>query len=121
MDIVTTQRISARMSKRVMLGTLSATPLMLAILASSAGSAFAQAAPTPQNVQAAQAAPTEEIVVTGTRIIRNGYEAPTPVTVVGVEQLQSIATSNVADYLNTLPELAGSATPQSTAATINAG
>ena len=51
------------------------------------------------------------IIVTGTNIVRNGYTAPTPVTVVGVDQIQTSATSNIADYVNTLPVLLGSSTP----------
>ena len=35
--------------------------------------------------QTAQAPAVEEIIVTGTRIIRNGYEAPTPVAVLGAK------------------------------------
>ena len=52
----------------------------------------------------------EDIVVSGTRIVRDGYNAPTPVTVVGLDQLQSSATPNIADYVNTLPVFNGSAT-----------
>jgi hypothetical protein len=41
--------------------------------------------------QAAQTASVEEIVVTGSRIVRDGYEAPTPVTVMPVEDLKAAA------------------------------
>jgi len=44
--------------------------------------------------------------------VRDGFSSPTPVTVVGAEVLQSNATSNIADALNTMPNFAGSATPQ---------
>lgn len=50
------------------------------------------------------------IVVTGSRVVREGYEAPTPTTIVGVEQINMAAPANVADYLNTLPALPGSST-----------
>lgn len=53
----------------------------------------------------------QEVQVTGTRIIRNGYEAPTPVTVVGVSQLQDQAAANYADVLNEMPVFQNSATP----------
>src|SRR5690606_37750632 len=53
----------------------------------------------------------DEIVVTGTRVIRDGYEAPTPVTVAGTVEIRSAGTINIADFVNTLPSLAGSATP----------
>ena len=71
--------------------------------------AFAQTAAAP--AQSAQAQPkVEEIVVTATRIIRDGYEAPTPTTVIGAEQIQAAAQNNIADYVTQLPSLAGSTT-----------
>ncbi len=53
----------------------------------------------------------EEIVVTGSRVVRNGYEAPTPVTVIGAEQLQDVAKPNIADALNMMPVFQASTTP----------
>lgn len=55
----------------------------------------------------------ESVIVTATRVIRDGYEAPTPTTVVGAETLKVLAASNVADAVNFVPALAGSATPRS--------
>jgi outer membrane receptor protein involved in Fe transport len=55
----------------------------------------------------------EAVIVTATRIIRDGYEAPTPTTVVGNDVLKVLAASNVADAVNFVPSLAGSATPRS--------
>jgi iron complex outermembrane receptor protein len=78
--------------------------------------AFAQAA-----AQTAQAPAVDEIVVTGTRVVRDGYEAPTPVSVIGIENLQNIATSNLADSINQLPTLVGSSTPSTTATTTTTG
>ena len=99
--------------KQSVLTTLSATPLLAAILgASSAHAADAQTAQAPQ---------VEEIVVTGSRVVRDGYEAPTPVSVVGIETLQNAATSNLADSINQLPTLQGSSTPSTTATTTTSG
>ncbi len=64
--------------------------------------------------QTAAAEPPEELVaitVTGSRIIREGYESPTPLTIVNSEQLQSGAQGNVADLLVTLPQFVNSQTP----------
>lgn len=71
-----------------------------------------------QLTQTAQAAAPaaeglEEVVVTGTRVVREGYEAPTPLTVVGTDALQSAAAANVADFVNTMPAFVGSPTTQS--------
>ena len=107
-----TDGVSGRGLRTGLRHALSATPLVAMILAS--GHAAAQ--------QTAQA-PTvdEEIVVTGTRVVRDGYEAPTPVSVIGVEQLSTLATSNLADAINQLPALARSASPQSSAGQLSSG
>jgi iron complex outermembrane receptor protein len=50
-----------------------------------------------------------EIVVTGSRAIRDGRDAPTPLTVAGAEQLQ-LTPSNIPEALNKLPQFSGSTT-----------
>ncbi len=52
-----------------------------------------------------------DITVTGSRVIRNGYDAPTPLTVVSTQELEAAAPANLADYVNQLPSVAGSITP----------
>jgi iron complex outermembrane receptor protein len=84
------------------------------------------AAPQMAHAQdaAAAAAPdgaADEIVVTGSRIVRNGYEAPTPVTVIGDVQLQQQATSNAFEFINTLPAFAGSFTPSTSSQNVSSG
>jgi len=54
------------------------------------------------------AASLEEVVVTGSRIVREGYEAPTPLTVVGTEDLERNAGASLANILNDMPALTGS-------------
>lgn len=74
---------------------------------------------SPVNVHAQEAsggsalddAVREEIVVTGTRVTRDGYEAPTPVTVSSSEQLEAAAPSTLSDALNQLPSFRGSGRP----------
>ena len=73
------------------------------VFAIASGHTYAQTAPASQ----AQSEQTEEIVVTGTRIVREGYEAPTPLTVVDATALQSGATSNLADMMMTMPVFSG--------------
>jgi outer membrane receptor protein involved in Fe transport len=92
--------------------------LTLACLGSTclSSAAFAQA----QQAQAPAAA-VDEIVVTGTRVVRDGYEAPTPVSVIGIEQLDNVATSNLADAINQIPSVVNSASPQSSAANTTSG
>lgn len=63
----------------------------------------------------------EEVVVSGTRVVRDGYEAPTPVSVVTMEEIQNFASTNVADALNTLPAIAGSWSPQANQVNASSG
>ena len=75
--------------------------------ASSAAIVFSLASPA-QSQETAQANNIEEVVVTGSRIVRDGYEAPTPLTVVNAAALSEAATGNVAAQLNTMPVFSGS-------------
>jgi iron complex outermembrane receptor protein len=81
-----------------------ASVIALAIAAPSA--AWAQAADAPHAV--------DEVVITGSRAITNGANAPTPVTVVSAAQLRQAAPTGVADALNQLPVLQNSLRPSST-------
>jgi iron complex outermembrane receptor protein len=56
---------------------------------------------------AAVESPLAEVVVTGSRVMRNGYEAPTPVTVIGVEQIQQAPSQHISDFVTRLPAFAG--------------
>lgn len=62
-----------------------------------------------------------DIIVTGSRVKRNGYKAPTPETVVSAQDLAASAPSNVADFVNDLPQLAGSSTPRTGTTTLSTG
>lgn len=55
---------------------------------------------------------SSDIVVTGSRIVRDGFQAPTPITVLTREDIENTSpTNNVADFVNQLPQLAGSTKP----------
>lgn len=74
-----------------------------------------------QSSAADGAGEVEEIVVTGTRIIRDGYQAPTPLTVLGEEAIRAAAPYNLADYVNQLPSVIGSLTPRQSAGNASGG
>ncbi|MEQ8207430.1 MAG: hypothetical protein RIA65_14755, partial [Woeseia sp.] len=42
----------------------------------------------------------EEVTVTGTRVVRDGFESPTPVTVLGQQALDEMGVTVVADAVN---------------------
>ncbi|HSI17586.1 MAG TPA: TonB-dependent receptor [Sphingomonas sp.] len=81
--------------------------------------AFAQAAPAP----AAEAASTDgDVVVTGSRIVRNGFSAPTPLTVLTQQEIESQSPSNnIADFVNQQPALAGSTRPANSRLNLSSG
>ena len=82
--------------------------LKLALLASGAclvaQPALAQSAPPAK----APDASVEEVVVTGSRITTNGFQQPTPVTVVGEQEIQRQMPVTIANYLNDLPSFGAS-------------
>ncbi|MHB1207992.1 MAG: TonB-dependent receptor plug domain-containing protein, partial [Rhodospirillaceae bacterium] len=87
-------------------GFLSSVSAFAMVTASVAGLQAAQAqtqTPAPQTAQA----PVEEIVVTGSRVISNGYEAPTPVTVMSEAAITQANQPNIADFVGMLPAFGG--------------
>lgn len=71
--------------------------------------AYAQAGPdTPAADAAAVDTPEittpETVVVTGSLITRPGFQAPTPVTALGSEDIEKAAPTAIADILNTMPQ-----------------
>jgi len=102
------RRISARAVRRALLST-SALVLL----------AFAPAAMAQQ----ADNAQVETVVVSGSRLVTNGAQAPTPVTVVSAEQLQLAAPTSIVDGLLQLPVFLGSSSVlnQSTGTTASNG
>lgn len=70
-------------------------------------------APNP-STSAASDAGVQEVTVTGTRITRNGYNAPTPVTVLPAEDLLKTTPQGVPQGLETLPQFSASSGTQNT-------
>ncbi|WP_179046162.1 TonB-dependent receptor plug domain-containing protein [Sphingobium lactosutens] len=62
-----------------------------------------------------------DIVVTGSRIVRDGYDAPTPVSVITEQEIRRGAPVTVADYVNQLPALQASNSPRTALATTGGG
>ena len=81
-----------------------------------ASSALTLAVPAwAQNAAAEDRAEESSIVVTGTRIVRDGYTAPTPVTVALAEELARSTPTSISDALNKLPQFQNSFGPGRTA------
>ncbi|OYY73189.1 TonB-dependent siderophore receptor [Sphingomonas sp. 28-63-12] len=75
-----------------------------------AAKSVVEAVPEDQAATPEETKDGNEIVVTGSRIVRDGYNAPTPVSVIGAKELQTESPANVADFVNTLPAVRGSQT-----------
>jgi len=109
---VTNYRCSSRASLLAM-GVMLALP----------GVASAQdATPAEQDTPAlAEAATDDAIIVTGSRIARAGFTAPTPVTVLGTDRLQNSAASSVGDAIQQLPSVLPTVSATTAGVTIGAG
>src|SRR5579871_6760836 len=83
--------------------------MLLAGASTLAFPAFAQA----QAAAGGQNPTASEVVVTGSRVIQNGNNSPTPVTVVTPDALQNVHPTTLIDALNDLPVFSGSRTQQS--------
>jgi outer membrane receptor protein involved in Fe transport len=83
------------------------------------------AVPTEAPASAADAPAADstgsEITVTGSRIVRDGYSAPTPVTVLGKAEINAQAPANISDFVNQLPAIAGSGTAATSSGSLSNG
>lgn len=82
----------------------------VASLLVSVGFAALSASALAQNVPADNASPPEadQIVVTGSRVIKNGNDSPTPVTVITTDNLSTVRPTSITESLNILPVFSGS-------------
>jgi iron complex outermembrane receptor protein len=81
-----------------LLGTVSVSTLgLLAVIASGTAASAQTAAPVATNV--------DEVVVTATRVGREGYTAPTPMTSIGRDALENQAAVVLSDVLYQLPSV----------------
>ena len=62
-----------------------------------------------------------DAVVVSSRIVRDGYENPTPTSVLGLDEIQRAAPVNIADFVNELPSLVGSNTTTTTTGSVSSG
>jgi outer membrane receptor protein involved in Fe transport len=80
------------------------------VVAASLVASIALAGEQAPDSAASQPEQLQEVTVTGSRVITNGNDSPTPVTVVSVEQLFQVQPTTLSDALNELPQLQGSQT-----------
>src|SRR5215469_16505748 len=80
--------------------TVSLAALIATFAPGAIGTARAQ-----DNSQAAGS--TEQVEVSATRVLRNGFQAPTPTTVISTEDITNNAEQNIYAYISQLPSLMG--------------
>lgn len=86
-----------------------------------AGQAQAQETATPQAADEETAVTAADINVTGTRVKRDGYSAPSPETVMSEQAIATAAPANLADFVNDIPAVAGSSTPRTATINVSSG
>ena len=79
-------------------------------------SAFAQ-----QTNEPAAQPEMESIQVTGSRVARDGYDTPTPVSSMTEADINAYAPDSVADFVNTMPSVSGSSTASTSSGSLSNG
>ncbi|MFZ4382110.1 MAG: TonB-dependent receptor plug domain-containing protein, partial [Sandarakinorhabdus sp.] len=104
----------------VMAAALAATPAFAQTAASPAAPARPATMAAAPAADASDEAEPAEMVVTGSRIVRDGTQAPVPTTVVTIEDIQTRNPTNIADYVNQLPAIGQGQSPRNTTLFANA-
>lgn len=102
------------MIRSILLGSVASLAWM-----SAAAAQTAPPAPDQQPSEADQAG--EDIVVTGSRIAINGFQQPTPVTVLGAAEISRQAPVTIAEYLNKMPSFGGTTSARNPAINVAGG
>jgi iron complex outermembrane recepter protein len=115
-----------RLPRLLTLSSMTALAMMAGLATPAAAQTDAETAAVQDGAAQAETDSAEgedrDIVVTGTRIVRDGYQAPTPLTVLTQEEIQNSSPSNnVADFVNQLPSLAGSTRPSNSRLNLSSG
>lgn len=98
------------MKAAIQLGSVSLAVMALASMAQAQTTPASQTPAAAPQTETTGQAPTDnaDIVVTGSRITTSGFNAPTPTTVIGEEQIASNAQPNIFNTIAQLPSLQGS-------------
>lgn len=94
-----------------------------AILAASitAALSYSTASFAQDAASADDASEIESIVITGSRIARDGYDMPTPVSVLSGEDINAEAPGSVAEFAMSLPSIQGSSTASTSSGSLSSG
>lgn len=98
----------------------SARAASVSVLALGLALTFSNSALAQDAAESNAAENSELIIVTGSRIQRSGFDAPTPTTVLGVEELAQGNRPSIAQALNDVPQFRATNTPATTTGNTNA-
>jgi outer membrane receptor protein involved in Fe transport len=93
----------------------------LAVAVASAALVLVNANVQAQSADDLEASQIEQIMVTGSRVARDGYDMPTPVSVLSGEDIQAEAPGSVAEFAMSLPSIQGSSTATSSSGSLSSG
>ncbi len=95
-------------------------PALVLVGATSTPVAYAQGVEPAYNANAgtAEASAESDIVVTGSRVARSGYDQPTPTVVIGSDFIEKTGAPNIADAINLQPQLRSTLTPSNSTTTV---
>lgn len=88
------------------------TAALSALVCAAAGAANAQVSPQAPAGSGPDATQIDDVVVTGTRVNRNGFDAPTPTTVLSSEELEQRGSAQIGEFLTEAPAFRATQTPQ---------
>lgn len=92
-----------------------------AAVAVTPGAGMLLATAEPDDPAIDEETPGSDIVVTGSRIVRDGYSAPTPVAVLGAAEIQAQKPANIADFVNQLPAIGQGSTSGNSSGSLSNG
>jgi outer membrane receptor protein involved in Fe transport len=75
----------------------------------------------PETPAAKDEEPGSDIVVTGTRIVKDGFSAPTPVAVLSSADIKAQAPANLSNFVNQLPAVTAGSTSANSSGSLSNG
>lgn len=87
------------------------TAALSALACVAAGAASAQTAAATSGSNQAQS-DLDDVIVTGSRVVRSGFDSPTPTTVLSSEELERRGSAQIGEFLVEAPAFRASQTPQ---------
>jgi iron complex outermembrane receptor protein len=84
--------------------------IVLLVLGASTVTAQAQESPAREPASTGESESLESVVISGTRVSREGFNAPTPTTVIGQEDIELRAPMNAVNLINQIPSFRPSQT-----------